>query len=41
MESQLLLNAPDVLFDPPLDFEMKDGFFDLMESIITDIYGVI
>nr|XP_018673081.1 dynein beta chain, ciliary [Ciona intestinalis] len=40
LECKLLLNTPDVVFQPPLDYEMTDGFYDLVESIITEIYGL-
>ncbi|CAK8683563.1 unnamed protein product [Clavelina lepadiformis] len=40
LEARLILNAPDVSFDPPLEFEMNDGFYDLVESLVTDIYGM-
>uniref|UniRef100_H2Y9A0 Dynein axonemal heavy chain 11 n=1 Tax=Ciona savignyi TaxID=51511 RepID=H2Y9A0_CIOSA len=39
LECKLLLNAPDVVFLPPLDFKLSDGFYDLVESLLTQIYG--
>nr|CAB3238531.1 dynein beta chain, ciliary-like [Phallusia mammillata] len=40
LECHLLLSSPDVVFDPPLDYEMRDGFYDLIESIVTQIYQI-
>jgi len=28
------------VFDPPLDSDMREGFFELVESIVSDIYDV-
>ncbi|KAI8492613.1 Dynein heavy chain 9, axonemal, partial [Branchiostoma belcheri] len=37
-ESRLELRAPDMVFEPSLEFRAEDGFYDLMEMIINDIY---
>eukprot|EP00058_Branchiostoma_floridae_P013849 XP_002599337.1 hypothetical protein BRAFLDRAFT_275161 [Branchiostoma floridae] len=37
-ESRLELRAPDMVFEPSLEYRAEDGFYDLMEMIINDIY---
>ncbi|XP_066292954.1 dynein beta chain, ciliary-like [Branchiostoma lanceolatum] len=37
-ESRLELRAPDMVFEPSLEYRAEDGFYDLMEMIINDVY---
>ncbi|XP_064179132.1 dynein heavy chain 9, axonemal [Anguilla rostrata] len=37
-EAQLELQVPDIVFRPSLEFGASDGFYDLVEGIINDIY---
>lgn len=37
-EAHLELHAPEMVFKPSLDSGMADGFFDLIDSIVGDIY---
>ncbi|XP_047143157.1 dynein beta chain, ciliary isoform X1 [Hydra vulgaris] len=38
-ESRLELQAPDLIFVPPLDFNCKGCFFTIVEEILSDIYS--
>ena len=37
-EAKLELQQPDMVFIPSLDFGISDGFYDLVEGIVSDIY---
>ncbi|XP_077979817.1 dynein beta chain, ciliary-like [Glandiceps talaboti] len=37
-EAKLELQAPDMVFVPSLDFGVSDGFYDLVEMLVSDIY---
>ncbi|XP_077869744.1 dynein beta chain, ciliary-like [Saccoglossus kowalevskii] len=37
-EARLELQAPDMVFMPSLDFGVSDGFYDLVEMLVSDIY---
>ncbi|XP_026855443.2 LOW QUALITY PROTEIN: dynein heavy chain 9, axonemal [Electrophorus electricus] len=39
-EAQLDLQVPDMVFYPPLEFGAANGFYDLVESLINDIYTI-
>ncbi|KAG7491786.1 hypothetical protein MATL_G00007500 [Megalops atlanticus] len=39
-EVQLELRVPDMVFIPSLEFGASDGFYDLVEGIINDIYRI-
>lgn len=30
--------APDMVFNPSLDLDVADGFYDLVDSLVGDIY---
>ena len=33
-----MLQAPEMLFRPSLDFGIADGFYDLIDSLVGDVY---
>ncbi|XP_051791984.1 LOW QUALITY PROTEIN: dynein axonemal heavy chain 11 [Erpetoichthys calabaricus] len=37
-EAQMSLNAPEIIFKPSLDKEAGDGFYDVIEELLSDIY---
>ena len=37
-EARLELQAPDMVFIPSLDFGVQNGFYELVEGIIVDVY---
>lgn len=37
-EARLELQAPDMVFVPSLDYNVPNGFYELIDGIITDIY---
>nr|XP_029540762.1 LOW QUALITY PROTEIN: dynein heavy chain 9, axonemal [Oncorhynchus nerka] len=37
-EAQLDLRVPDMVFNPSLEYGVADGFYDLVESLVNDIY---
>lgn len=37
-EAQLDLRVPDMVFNPSLEYGAADGFYDLVESLVNDIY---
>ncbi|XP_056152723.1 LOW QUALITY PROTEIN: dynein heavy chain 9, axonemal [Lampris incognitus] len=37
-EVQLDLRVPDLVFNPSLEFGAGDGFYDLVESLVNDVY---
>lgn len=37
-EAQLNLKVPDLVFTPPLDFGAGDTFFELVETLINDVF---
>uniref|UniRef100_A0AAR2IP24 Dynein heavy chain 9, axonemal n=1 Tax=Pygocentrus nattereri TaxID=42514 RepID=A0AAR2IP24_PYGNA len=39
-EAQLDLQVPELVFHPSLEFGASDGFFDLVESLINDVYRI-
>ncbi|KAM4623876.1 dynein axonemal heavy chain 9 isoform 1-T1 [Polymixia lowei] len=39
-EAQLDLRLPDMVFSPSLEFGAGDGFYDLVESLINDVYRI-
>ncbi len=39
-EAQLDLKVPDMVFTPPLDFGPGDSFFELVESLINDMFRI-
>ncbi|XP_043921477.1 dynein axonemal heavy chain 11 [Protopterus annectens] len=39
-EVQMLLSAPEIVFKPSVDKEVSDGFFDLVEELVNDIFRV-
>ncbi|CAH1258196.1 DNAH17 [Branchiostoma lanceolatum] len=39
-ESRMELSVPDTIFFPALDFGVSDGFYDLVEGIVNDIYKI-
>uniref|UniRef100_A0A8C4H1B1 Dynein heavy chain 9, axonemal n=1 Tax=Dicentrarchus labrax TaxID=13489 RepID=A0A8C4H1B1_DICLA len=39
-EAQLDLKVPDIVFTPPLDFGAGDSFFELVESLINDVFRI-
>ncbi|KAM7382161.1 hypothetical protein PAMA_012837 [Pampus argenteus] len=39
-EAQLDLKVPDMVFAPPLEFGAGDGFFELVESLINDVFRI-
>ena len=39
-EAQLDLKFPDMVFTPPLDFGAGDSFFELVESLINDVFRI-
>ncbi|XP_059180294.1 dynein axonemal heavy chain 9-like [Centropristis striata] len=39
-EAQLDLKVPDMVFDPPLDFGAGDSLYELVESLINDVFRV-
>uniref|UniRef100_A0A3Q3DHJ9 Dynein axonemal heavy chain 17 n=1 Tax=Hippocampus comes TaxID=109280 RepID=A0A3Q3DHJ9_HIPCM len=39
-EAQLILNVPDMVFIPSLAFGESENFFDLVESLISDVFRV-
>ncbi|XP_030631579.1 dynein axonemal heavy chain 9 isoform X2 [Chanos chanos] len=39
-EAQLDLQVPDMVFHPSLEFGASDGFYDLVESLINDVYRI-
>ncbi|XP_038653360.1 dynein heavy chain 11, axonemal-like isoform X2 [Scyliorhinus canicula] len=36
--SQMILNIPEIVFKPSLDKDAADGFYDLVEELISDVY---
>ncbi|XP_078394996.1 dynein axonemal heavy chain 11-like [Cetorhinus maximus] len=36
--SQMILSIPEIVFKPSLDKDAADGFYDLVEELISDIY---
>ena len=38
LKAELELQAPDMVFKPSLDYGVADGFFDLVDSLVGDIY---
>ncbi|XP_032902051.1 dynein heavy chain 11, axonemal [Amblyraja radiata] len=36
--SQMILNTPEIVFKPSLDKDAADGFYDLVEGLVSDIY---
>lgn len=39
-EAQLDLKVPDMVFSPPLEFGAGDGLFELVESLISDVFRI-
>lgn len=39
-EAQLDLKVPHLVFSPPLDFGEGDTFFELVETLINDIFRI-
>ncbi|KAL6475225.1 hypothetical protein MHYP_G00162650 [Metynnis hypsauchen] len=39
-EAQLDLQVPELVFHPSLEFGASDGFYDLVESLINDVYRI-
>ncbi|KAM7371234.1 hypothetical protein PAMP_010722 [Pampus punctatissimus] len=39
-EAQLDLKVPDMVFAPPLEFGAGDSFFELVESLINDVFRI-
>ncbi len=39
-EAQLDLKVPDIVFTPSLEFGAGDGFFELVESLINDVFRI-
>lgn len=39
-EAQLILEVPDMVFIPSLAFGESENFFDLVESLISDVFRV-
>uniref|UniRef100_A0A8C9SNB8 Dynein axonemal heavy chain 17 n=1 Tax=Scleropages formosus TaxID=113540 RepID=A0A8C9SNB8_SCLFO len=39
-EVQLNLSVPDMVFYPSLQFGTSDGFYDLVESLVNDVYRI-
>lgn len=37
-EAKLELQQPDMVFIPSLDFGVSDGFYELVERIVNDVY---
>ena len=37
-EARLELQAPDMVFVPSLDYNVQNGFYDLIDGIIVDVY---
>ena len=37
-EAQLELQVPDMVFNPSLGFGVADGFYDLIDGLVGDIY---
>ena len=37
-EAHLELQVPDMVFNPSLDYGMADGFYDLIDGLVGDIY---
>ena len=37
-QAQLELQVPDMVFTPSLDFGVADGFYDLVDGLVGDIY---
>ncbi|RDD42081.1 Dynein beta chain, ciliary [Trichoplax sp. H2] len=38
LEARLDLSAPDMIFTPPLDIGAHNSFYDLVESLLSDVY---
>uniref|UniRef100_A0A4W3JPZ5 Dynein axonemal heavy chain 11 n=1 Tax=Callorhinchus milii TaxID=7868 RepID=A0A4W3JPZ5_CALMI len=36
--AQMILSAPEIVFKPSLDKDSADGFYDLVEGLLSDIY---
>lgn len=39
-EAQLGLKVPDMVFTPSLEFGAGDGFFELVECLINDVFRI-
>lgn len=39
-EAQLDLKVPDMVFSPPLEFGAGDSLFELVESLISDVFRI-
>ena len=39
-EAQLHPNVPEMVFTPPLEFGVGDIFFDLVDSLINDVFRI-
>merc|ERR1712136_408119 len=39
-EAKLELHAPDMIFTPSLDLGLGEGFYELVESLIFDVYAM-
>lgn len=39
-EAQLDLKVPDLVFTPPLDIRVGDSFFDLVETLVNDVFRI-
>lgn len=39
-EAQLDLHPPDMIFRPSLEFGAVDGFYDLVEGLVNDVYRI-
>uniref|UniRef100_F7AU91 AAA+ ATPase domain-containing protein n=1 Tax=Ciona intestinalis TaxID=7719 RepID=F7AU91_CIOIN len=39
-QAQLELHAPDMVFKPSLDYGMGEGFYELVEDLLNDIYNM-
>lgn len=39
-EAQLDLKVPDMVFSPPLEFGAGDSLFELVESLIGDVFRI-
>lgn len=39
-EAQLDLKVPDMVFSPPLEFGAGDSLFELVESLINDVFRI-
>eukprot|EP00058_Branchiostoma_floridae_P010281 XP_002595769.1 hypothetical protein BRAFLDRAFT_200305 [Branchiostoma floridae] len=39
-EARMELIAPDMVFQPSLDFGVNDGFYEMVEGIINDVYKI-